>query len=278
MPIGAIATLFFFTIRQMVRDAKFWGVVAVFLFPCLLTLTIRRVNPPNALEQPWMLYNGLFQFMFLMGLLPLSCMIYGTALVGADAESRTIGYLITRRLHRRTVLLTRYFATGLVLAVFACASVMALHYSVVAGLEFPALAARSPGFADWQPAHDLVVYLEVTCLGVAGFLAIFAMIGLLSAKPLALSVIYLVMFELFISNLPINARQYSLTHHLRVTAAAKVPHLMRLFELPRGLAEELYPADGSGVVVVLIIAAVALILAGALVTARELVPSKVARD
>ena len=278
MPIGAIAALFFFTIRQMVRDPKFWGVVAVSLLPCALTVTIRQVNPPNVLEQPWMLYNGLFQFMFLMGLLPLSCMIYGTALVGADAESRTIGYLITRRLRRRTVFLTRYFATALVLAVFACATVLALHFSVVAGLDFPALSARSPDFGDWQPAHDLVVYLELTCLGVVGFLAVFGMIGLLSAKPLALSVTYLVTFELFVSNLPINARQYSLTHHLRVTAAAKVPKLLRLFDLPRELAKELYPPDGSGVVVVLIIAAVALTLAGLLATIRELVPSKVARD
>ena len=279
MPVGAIAALFFFTMRQIVRDAKFWGVAAVFLLPCALTLTIRRFAPPvTSLEQPWRLYHGLFQFMFLMGLLPLSCMIHGTALVGADAESRTIGYLITRRLRRRTVLLTKYFATALVLVPLGCASVFALHASVVTGMDLASLAGRSPGLPDWNPAHDLTVYLYITALGVFGFLAIFGVIGLLTAKPLALSVTYFAMFELFISNLPVGARQYSLTHHLRVTAVVKIPHLTRLFDLPGDLARQLFPADGSGVAEVLIVAAAAMIFASVLVSIRELTPSKVARD
>lgn len=279
MPIGAIAALFFFTIRQMLRDAKFWAVAAVLLLPCALILTIRYFAPPiKSVEPLWEFYHSAVQFMFLMGLLPLACMIYGTGLIGAEAESRTIGYLITRRLRRRTVLLTKFIATALVLAMLGDAALAALHALTVTGHDWPSLAAKSGALADWNPMHDLTVYLGVTALGVVGFLAVFTLIGLLSAKPLALSVFYLVVFELVISNLPVGARAYSLIHQLRVTAAGAIPRLTKLFQLPDELTKRLYPAGGSGVPAALMIVGAALLIAFVLVTIRELTPAKVARD
>jgi len=279
LPIGAIAALFLFTIRQMLRDAKFWAVAAALFLPCALALLIRRFHPPiNDLAPAWHLYHGLSQFMFLMGLLPLACMIYGTGLIGSEAESRTIGYLITRRLRRRTVLLTKFVATALVLIVVCGVAAAAIYASVVCRLDWQSLAPKSAALADWNPAQELMVYLNITVLGVIGFLAIFSLIGLLTAKPLAMSVFYMVVVELVIGNLPARARAYSLIHQLRVTAAAAIPRLVELFELPSDLGAQLFPAHGSGVPEVLIVSGAALFLACVLVTARELTPSKVARD
>ena len=279
LPIGAISALFLFTIRQMVRDAKFWAVAAALFLPCALALLIQRFHPPiNDFAPAWHLYHGLSQFMFLMGLLPLACMIYGTGLIGSEAESRTIGYLITRRLRRRTVLLTKFVATALVLIVVCGVAAAAIYASVVCRLDWQSLAPKSAALADWNPAQELMVYLNITVLGVIGFLAIFSLIGLLTAKPLAMSVFYMVVVELVIGNLPARARAYSLIHQLRVTAAAAIPRLVELFELPSDLGAQLFPAHGSGVPEVLIVSGAALFLACVLVTARELTPSKVARD
>jgi ABC-type transport system involved in multi-copper enzyme maturation permease subunit len=279
MPIGAIAALFFFTIRQMLRDAKFWVVGVVLLLPCGLVLTIRYFAPPiKSFEPLWQFYHAAVQFMFLLGLLPLACMIYGTGLIGAETESRTIGYLITRRLRRRTVLLTKFIATALVLAMLGAAALAALHALTVTGHDWVSLAAKSGALADWNPMYDLRVYLGVTALGVVGFLAIFSLIGVLTAKPLALSVIYMVIVELVISNLPVGARAYSLMHQLRLTAAGSIPRLTKLFQLPPELTQQFYPTGGSGVAGVLIVAGAALALGCVLVTIRELTPAKVARD
>ena len=279
IPIGAIAALFFFTIRQMLRDAKFWAVVAAMFLPCALALLIQHFHPPiKSLEPAWHLYHGLSQFMFLMGLLPLACMIYGTGLIGTEAESKTIGYLITRRLRRRTVLLTKFVATALVLIVACGVASASIYASVVFRLDWQSLAKKSAALAHWDPAHELIVYLSVTTLGVIGFLAIFSLIGLLTAKPLAMSVFYMVVVELVIGNLPARAREYSLIHQLRVSAAASIPRLVNLFELPSELGEQLFPVNGSGVPEVLIVSGAALFLACVLVTVRELTPSKVARD
>ena len=279
IPFGAIAALFLFTIRQMLRDVKFWAVAASLFLPCALALLIQHFHPPiKDLAPAWHLYHGLSQFMFLMGLLPLACMIYGTGLIGTEAESTTIGYLITRRLHRGTVLLTKFAATALVLIAACAVATAAIYACVVFRLDWEALAPKSAALAHWTPANELKVYLIVTALGVIGFLSIFSLIGLLTAKPLAISVLYMVVVELVISNLPARARAYSLIHQLRVSAAAEIPRLVRLFELPSDLGEQLFPADGSGVPEVLMASAAALLLSCALVSIRELIPSKVARD
>lgn len=278
-PALPIAALFLFTIRQMLRDAKFWAVAAALFLPCALALLIRHFHPPiNNLAPAWYLYHGLSQFMFLMGLLPLACMIYGTGLIGSEAESKTIGYLITRRLRRRTVLLTKFAATALVLIAACGVASAAIYACVVFRLDWPSLAPKSAALAHWAPAQELIVYLSVTALGVIGFLAIFSLIGLLTAKPLAMSVLYMVVVELVIGNLPLGARAYSLIHQLRVSAAASIPRLADLFELPSDLGAQLFPTNGSGVPEVLIASAAALVLACVLVSVRELTPSKVARD
>ena len=279
IPVGAIAALFLFTIRQMLRDAKFWAVAAAQFLPCALALLIHRFHPPiHDLGPAWHLYHGLSQFMFLMGLLPLACMIYGTGLIGTEAESKTIGYLITRRLRRRTVLLTKFVATALVLIVVCGVAAAAIYASVLWRLDWQSLAPKSGALADWNPAQELIVYLNVTALGVIGFLAIFSLIGLLTAKPLAMSVLYMVVVELVIGNLPAGARAYSLIHQLRVRAVAAIPGLVKLFELPSDLGAQLFPANGSGVPEVLVVSGVAVFLACVLVTMGELTPSRVARD
>ena len=108
--MSAIIALFFFTVRQSLRDMKFWLVVAALFLPCLLAGVVRYFGPPPTLERVWSLYHGMIQFMFLLGLIPLACMIYGSGLIGAEVESRTITYLITRTLKRRTVLTVRFAA------------------------------------------------------------------------------------------------------------------------------------------------------------------------
>ncbi len=278
-PIGAIAALFIFTIRQMLRDAKFWTMVVALFLPCALALLIQHFHPPiKNLEPAWHLYHGLTQFMFLMGLLPLACMIYGTGMIGTEAESKTIGYLITRRLRRRTVLLTKFAATAIVLIVACGVAMAAIYASVVFRLDWPSLAPKSAALAHWAPANELKVYLAVTALGVIGFLAIFSLIGLLTPKPLAMSVLYMIVVELVIGNLPLGARAYSLIHQLRISAAASIPGLPRLFQLPPDLNAQLFPVGGSGLPEVLIASAAALLLACVLVSMKELTPSKVARD
>jgi len=273
-----ITALFLFTIRQTLSSRKIWLTILLLVAPSVLLLILRNFAPPidNARDQ-WEIYHVFSQFFFIMGLVPLVCMVHGTALIGAEVEARTIVYLITRRMRRATVMLVKFAATALVLAIACDVAMISLHYCMLAGRDIPSLLAGT-SLADWNPSNALRCYLYVIPIAVLSFLAIFSLIGLVSARPLALSVIYFVTVELVLSNMPVRARIYSVMHQLRVMMAGAMPGVSKLYELPTELRQELYYEDASALPQILGIVLTALILSAILMTYRELVPAKISRD
>jgi hypothetical protein len=273
-----ILALFNFTVRQTLLHRRIWLTLVMLVAPSVLHLAIRAFAPP--LEDPrdvWEVYHISALFLFMSVLIPLVCLVHGTALIGADVEAGTIAYLITRRLRRATVLLVKFVATLVVLAGLCDLAMVGLHLSQLAGRDLAPSVANS-SYADWSPAHDLRAYLIIIPFAVSGFLALFNFIALLTARPIAASVIYLVVSELVLSNIPAKARVYSLSHWLRVPLSGMIPGLPRVFEIPRDLTEKLYP-PGAGLPAALVgIPLVALALAAIIVSVRELMPDKAARE
>lgn len=273
-----IAALFLFTIRQTLSSRKIWLTILLLIAPSVLLLIIRNFAPPiDRASSQWEIYHVFAQFLFIMGLVPLVCMVHGTALIGAEVEARTIVYLITRRMRRATVMLVKFFATALVLAVACDMAMVGLHYCMLAGRDMVTLLAGT-SYAVWNPTQELLCYLYIIPVAVLSFLAIFSLIGLMSARPLAMSVLYLVTVEMVLSNIPVRARMYSLMHQLRVMMAGALPGVTKLYELPRELSQELYNDDASALPQILAIVVVALVLSAILMTNRELVPTKISRD
>jgi ABC-type transport system involved in multi-copper enzyme maturation permease subunit len=267
--MSASAALFFFTLRQSFRDMKFWLVVTALFLPCVLVGVVRYFGPPQNVEQAWALYHGLIHFMFLLGLVPLACMIHGAGLIGTEVEARTITYLITRRLKRRTVLAVR-FAAALTALTLACwAALIALHFCVVVNRDWVSMSTNMG--APWSPVRDLTVYLGLMPAALAGFLALFALIGIVFSKPLAWSLVYFVIFELILGNIPADVSRYSIIRQLRSWAVAMMPSVERL-------GSEVMVADSRGLRNVILVAVIALVFACIRVSRRELVPGKVARD
>ena len=135
--MGPIATLFLFTIRQTLWSRKIWLSLLVLSGPSALLLLIRNLaqHSMQGVEPLWQMYHVMVQFFLVMGLIPLVCMIYGTALIGAEVESRTFVYLITRRMRRGTVLLVKFIATALVLAVLCDLALVSVHLCALAGRD-----------------------------------------------------------------------------------------------------------------------------------------------
>ncbi len=276
--MGPVVALFDFTIRQTLLNRKIWLTLLILAAPCALLLVIRSVAEPNiSIRTLWERYNGSAHILLMSVLVPLVCMVHGTALIGADVEARTITYLITRRMRRTTVLLVKFVATVLVLAVLCDLAMVVLHLCALAGQDMSSIFADTR-YTDWNPTSDLYHYLMVIPITVLSFLAIFSLISLLTARPLAFSVFYMVTVELILSNIPVRARMYSLLHDLRVTLAGMVPRMADLYELPQDLRDELYPQGATALPELLGIVIVALVLSSLLATVRELMPVKVSRE
>lgn len=277
--MSPIAALFFFSLRQTLLDRKIWLTVLLLVGPMALVTVIRSFAPPfDAAGDLWDVYHHFVQYLFLMLLVPLVCMLHGIALIGTEIETRTIGLLIARRMRRATVFVTKFAATAVALVLLCDLGLLGMHASMFFGQDLPSLIGTDLAYADWNPTSDLTFYLLIVPLAVLAFLALFSLFGVLTTRPLPLSVMYVVVVELIVSNLPVGARVYSLLHPLRVTLAGHAPRLARLYDMPAELQEELYPPGATGVPTLLGIILVCLVLAGIATTYRELMPAKVSRE
>jgi ABC-2 type transport system permease protein len=267
-------TLFGFTIRQILGQRKLWLAAGLLLLPSAIVVLVRAVGGEQASEHRWETYHVLV-WMMIMVLVPLVCMLYGTALIGAEIEQRTFVYLATRRLHRATVLLIRYAATWMALTALCELALLAAHLCATASGG----AIAMPG-SDvlWQPWPDLRCYALVVALGVAGYVAVFTAISLIFARSLIASVVYFVLVELIVGNLPLAASSLSLNHHLQQTIMSEIPQARRLHDMPKETLDQLFPPGETGTETVLLATAVLLAFAATLVTVRELVPARVGRD
>ncbi len=276
--MGPLVALFGFTIRQALISRKIWLTLLILAAPSGLLLLIRTFDTPAPdAKDLWEMYQVPAHILLMSVLVPLVCMVHGTALIAADAEARTITYLITRRMRRATVLLVKFVGTAVVLGVLADLGMISLHFCATAGRDVPSPVGDAY-FANWNPVTDLWYYLALMPMAVVAFLALFTLIGLLTARPLGVSVVYLIAVELILSNLPVRARIYSLAHQLRVAAAGFIPRLTDLYELPPKLREELYPPDATAIPQLLAIIVIALVAAALLMTVRELIPTRVSRE
>jgi hypothetical protein len=279
--IGPITALFWFSIRQTLLHRRIWLILLLLAAPAALNLLIRYVEPDRRLQEVWLRYHGSMQFLMFMVVIPLVCMLYGTALLGAEAESGTLVYLLTRRPRRATVLLVRFVATALVLALLLEAAVGALHLCALAGVDLqslPSVSRRWPRGWQWQPVPELTAYLYVVPLGLLSYLAVFTLIGLAARRPIRASIIYLAVIDLAVGSLPIGARMYTVSDQLRRTMLHAIPRLARLYNLPAELQTLLYPPGSTGTGVLLFVAVAALALSCVLVTVRELTPAQLARE
>jgi len=276
--MGPIVTLFGFTFRQMLVSRKIWLTLLILIAPSALLIVIRLVEPDaSSARGLWESYNVPAHIFLMSVLVPLVCIVHGTALIGADAEARTITYLITRRMRRATVLLVKFSATWLVLALLCDVAMICLHFCAVAGCDVASIVAGSD-YEGWSATAALGSYLTMLPLTVLAFLAVFTLIGLLTARPLSVSIFYLIAVELILSNLPLAARMYSINHQLRATAAKAMPRLPDIFELPGKLREALYPPGETALPELIVIVLIALALAALLMTVRELIPTRMSRE
>jgi ABC-2 type transport system permease protein len=253
------------------------SLLLLFVGPCGLALLIRRFDGLDDLEDTWAFYHAIIQMLTFNVVIPLSCILYGTALIGSEVEARTAVYLFTRRMRRATVLLVKFAAASLAMVVLVELAVLAQYACTVGGLDLASLDGAAQG-QWWKPAEDLIYYLTIAPMGVLAFGAVFVAISLLTARPLAASILYFVIVELVVSNLPLGARIYSVSHQLRRYMFAKIPQMGDFHDLSAEQVQMFFPPGSNGMVTLCALILAVLALACTLITVRELVPAKIAHE
>lgn len=129
-------------------------------------------------------------FLGLQVVLPLLCLLGGSAVIAEELENRTLTYVFTRPVPRAALFLGRTLAT---LAWTALGLGLALAGMLVA-VRLGGGEPLSPGIAG--------PLLRAYVLGAAAYTAIFAALGTLTRHPMIVGVAYVFTIEGFLANLP----------------------------------------------------------------------------
>jgi ABC-type transport system involved in multi-copper enzyme maturation permease subunit len=152
--------------------------------------------------------------LFVQILVVIVPLVFGTALVAHDAEARTLVYLLMRPLSRASLLLGKFIGAWAAATVLLWAS-LAATAAILLGVD---------GFADvgtWAGRLPRVAF--VLALGALAYGALFALVGLVFARPALVGLALAFGWETAIPFLPGTLRMFTVRHHL---AAFLPPELL----------------------------------------------------
>ena len=209
-----MSALFALTLRQILGGTRLWLLVAFLSLPALLLVLILGLGQKIPDENRELVFSLLLYVLYPQSLVILATLLYGSGLLSAEIEGRTLVYLLTRPLPRWCILAAKYAATVLVLAVLCLAS-LAVSFAIAG---FPG-GART-GFALGSSV----------LLACVAYTAVFGLIGLLwPRRAVPIGLIYAGVLELALSFVPAFVNRLSVSHYLR----SLTYHLADLQQLPR---------------------------------------------
>ena len=180
------------------RRALLFAVPAVILIA--LTLVLRATRPAGA---PWP-DHVLGDFGFSV-LLPLTALIIGTGVLGAEIDDGSAIHLLATPVRRSAVVFTK----------FAVATVLTMLFAAVPELVAGLLAPNS---------GKLAVALFVGALvGSVVYSAVFVMASVLTTRAIAVGLLYVLVWEALLGNLVGGARILSIAHYSLGVANAIYP-------------------------------------------------------
>jgi ABC-2 type transport system permease protein len=209
--LGGMATLFVLTLRQYVHGRRWLAMAALFLVPAGLATLIRTTAP----DVPPLALEFALVMMFIPQLvLPLTALIYASGMMQDEQEDQTITYLLIRPLPKWAIYVVKWLATVTVTVALT---------AVFTGLTFAAIYAGAP----WTGAPDpeatsvvkrCLVTMGVHSLAVGTYCSLFGLLGLVLKRTLVAGMVYTVVIEGLLANMPFGIRLATVIYYTRIIA------------------------------------------------------------
>jgi ABC-2 type transport system permease protein len=208
-------TVAWITLRATVgrKRALLFALPAAILI--LLTVALRASRPPM---RPWPSHVlGTFGFSVLI---PLTALIIGTSVLGAEIDDGSIVHLLATPVRRSSVVMTKFvIATGLTIVFAAIPELIAALIS--GGGSIPAPAGGAPaggGLAGGGlvtiGAGKFAVALFVGALACSViYNAVFVMVSAATTRAIAVGLLYVLVWETLLSNFVSGVKLLSVSHY-----------------------------------------------------------------
>lgn len=153
------------------------------------------------------LYPQISFFLFLHFLLPLMAVFIGAAVIADEVEERTLPYLLTRPIPRRTIVLSKVLAGVLTVAILLFLS-LGLTYTVM---------VINGGVKAWlSNGPKLLQSGGVLLLGLFVYIPLFALLGGTLKRPVLTGLLFTFGWESTVGFFPGNVKLLTVVHYLHV--------------------------------------------------------------
>ena len=182
----------------------------------LLTLALRASRPP---DRPWPSHVlGTFGFSVLI---PLTALIIGTSVLGAEIDDGSIIHLLATPVRRSSVVVTKFLvATGLTMVFAAIPELIAALIAGGGSAPAPvAPAGTGPGSGNFSglvtiDSGKLALGLFVGALACSViYNAVFVMVSVATTRAIAVGLLYVLVWEVLLSNFVSGVKLLSVSHY-----------------------------------------------------------------
>jgi ABC-2 type transport system permease protein len=203
-------TVAWITIRATLsrRRALLFALPAVILI--LFTLALRLSRPPSS-EWPSHVL-GTFGFSVL---LPLTALIIGTSVLGAEIDDGSIVHLLATPVRRSSVIMTKFAVATVLTMVFAAVPEL-IAALISGGGSSPPAHPTGPGFVtpiDISGSKLALGLFLGALIGSVVYNAIFVMVSVATTRAIAVGLLYVLIWEALLANFVSGARLLSVSHY-----------------------------------------------------------------
>jgi ABC-2 type transport system permease protein len=203
--LAALWTLYTLTLRQYLHGKRWLVMIALFLMPVGLAITVRvHARHPSST-----LLEFLAGFMFIpQALLPLIALLYASGMIQDEQEEQTITYLLVRPIPKWAVYCVKLFATWTIAVMLTIVLTLLTYAAIYVGTDSPVI--------------DVVVRCTkaalVHSLAVIAYCSLFGLISLITRRTLVVGIIYAAVVEGLFANLPFGIRLATVIYYTRLIA------------------------------------------------------------
>ncbi|HEY6315571.1 MAG TPA: ABC transporter permease subunit, partial [Streptosporangiaceae bacterium] len=181
----------------------------------VVTLALKLSRPP---ARPWPSHVlGTFGFSVL---LPLTALIIGCSVLGAEMDDGSIIHLLATPVRRSSVIMTKFFVSTVLTMIFAAIPELIAALISGGGYTAPVFKVTPAGPPILvTPAilinnADFAIGLFVGALvGAVIYNAIFVMVSAATTRAIAVGLLYVLIWEALLSNFVSGARLLSVSHY-----------------------------------------------------------------
>lgn len=228
--LSSLTTLFVLTLRQYLHGKRWMVMAALFLLPAALAILLRATAP----NVPAGGLEFLIGFMLIpQALLPLVALVYASGMLQDEQEEQTITYLLIRPIPKWALYLVKLLAT-LTTTVILTAFFTALTYAAIY------IGADAGG-------ENITVRclkaMSIHGLAVIAYCCLFGLISVFTKRTLLAGIVYAVIIEGVLANLPFGIRLITIIYYARLIAYRSLNFVVQAPQGPENIAADAWQLD-----------------------------------